>query len=61
MEKLAYTVKDFAEAASIPISSVYYLISNKKLPSLKVGKRRLISAEAAKAFLNQSGHVRTNA
>jgi len=45
VKKLAYTVSEAAEALGVSRKLVYDLIHSGDFPSLKVGGRRLISAE----------------
>ena len=50
-ERLTYTVPDVIAALGLSRPTVYNLINSGELPSLKVGKRRLIRAEALDRFL----------
>lgn len=50
--KQAYSINDFCEAFSIPRTTVYELIAAGRLPIKKFGRRTLIRAEDAKAWLD---------
>lgn len=43
--KLAYSIKEAADAVGLCRSSIYRLMATDELPSIKIGKRRLISAD----------------
>lgn len=45
VRKLAYSVKEAAEAMGISTRSMYNLINREGFPTIKVGGRRLISVE----------------
>ena len=51
-EPRAYRVNDFIKAFGIGRTSVYRLIKDGKLPSVMIGGRRLIPADAAEALIN---------
>lgn len=52
MEKLAYSISEFRQAAGgISRSGVYQLINSGHLQTVKVGRRRLIPYESAKEWL----------
>lgn len=51
-EKLAYSVKEAASGLSIGKSTIWAAIKDGKLPSVKIGHRTLITAEALRAWLN---------
>ncbi|WP_292333274.1 helix-turn-helix domain-containing protein [Mesorhizobium sp.] len=50
-EKLAYSVPGAAEALSLSVDYVWKLVAMGELPSVKIGKRRLIEADKLRAFL----------
>lgn len=50
--KLAYSIKEAAEATSISRSKLYELIASGKIEVRKVGKRTLISAAVLRGFLD---------
>jgi excisionase family DNA binding protein len=50
-EKLAYSVPGAAEALSLSADYVWKLVAMGELRSVKIGKRRLITAEELRAFL----------
>ena len=43
---MAYSITDAAAAVGLSRSTLYTLMGTGKLPTIKIGKRRLISAEA---------------
>lgn len=51
VSKLAYGVEEFADAVSIARSAVYVAIRDGKLKTFKAGRRRLVSADAAREFI----------
>lgn len=51
----AYRVQDFCKAFGVSRSTVYNLINDGKLRSVRVAGRRLIPADAAEALLNGEG------
>ena len=52
MEKLAFSISEFQQAAGgMSRSGVYQLINNGHLRTVKVGRRRLIPFESAKEWL----------
>jgi excisionase family DNA binding protein len=51
----AYRVADFCRAFGLSRSSVYKLMGEGQLTTVKVGGRRLIPAEAAEALLKAEG------
>ncbi|WP_415927066.1 helix-turn-helix domain-containing protein [Mesorhizobium argentiipisi] len=50
-EKLAYSVPGAAEALSLSVDYVWKLVAMGELPSVKIGRRRLIEADKLRAFL----------
>ncbi|MFU0505857.1 excisionase family DNA-binding protein [Pseudaminobacter sp. NGMCC 1.201702] len=50
IEKLAYSVPEAAYALSLSIDYVWKLVAMGTIPSVKVGKRRLVPAAALKEF-----------
>ncbi len=52
MEKMVYTVNETAEILSIGCSKVYDLIHEKKLPSIKVGRKFIIPKKRLEDWLN---------
>ena len=50
-EKLAYTVPEALYATGLGRSTIYLLISEKKLRTIKVGARTLIPADSLRGFL----------
>jgi excisionase family DNA binding protein len=50
-EKLAYTVPEFVRAFGISRTSVYELMKNGELPTVKVAGRRLIPRQSALRLL----------
>jgi excisionase family DNA binding protein len=51
MDKLLLSISDFCEATSLGPTLVKGLIREGRLPSVKVGDRRLIPAQAAREFV----------
>lgn len=49
--KLAYTVQGAQEATGLGRSTIFLLISQKKLKTIKIGKRTLIPADSLRGFL----------
>lgn len=45
LERLAYSVAEVGEVTGLGRTTIYKLINQDALPSLKVGRRRLIKAE----------------
>lgn len=54
-DKLAYSVPGAANALGLSKDYVWKLVGSGELASVKVGKRRLIRAEALRALLDKSG------
>lgn len=50
-DKLAYTVPEALYATGLGRSTIYLLISEKKLRTIKVGSRTLIPADSLRGFL----------
>jgi excisionase family DNA binding protein len=50
-QKLAYSIEEFAELASIGRTFIYEEINAKRLQARKVGRRTIILAEEARAYL----------
>jgi hypothetical protein len=48
---LAFGIEDFCRASSLGRSFVYEQIASGALRTIKIGKRRLILADAARSFL----------
>jgi len=53
-DKLLVTVEEAAQLLSINRSTVYDLIGRGHLPSVKIGRRRLISRQSLVDFINRS-------
>lgn len=51
MSKLLYAVNEAAEATGIGRSKLYQLMADGQIESVKVGKRRLIPADALESFV----------
>ena len=49
MEKLVYSVREAAEVLDVSKSYLYELVKRKEIPSLQLGKRRVIP----KSYLEQ--------
>jgi excisionase family DNA binding protein len=48
----AYRIDDFCRAYGIGRTTVYALLKNGTLRSIKIGRRRLITADSAEALLS---------
>jgi excisionase family DNA binding protein len=57
-DKRALQVNEVVAAYGISRSTIYNLINGGKLRTIKVGKRRLIPADAAEALLNEGAATR---
>jgi excisionase family DNA binding protein len=53
-DKLAYSVNEFADVSGLKKSSIYKLIRSGKLPSIWIGGKRLIPAEAGQQMLRDA-------
>lgn len=51
MMKLAYTIQESQDATGLGRSTIYQLISQNKLRTIKVGTRTLIPADSLRGFL----------
>jgi excisionase family DNA binding protein len=51
VEQVALSIEAAAEALSVGRDAVFGLIADGSLPSLRVGRRRLISAEGLREFV----------
>jgi len=51
-ERRAYSVKEFCSAYRVSRSYVYKLMQHGKLRTVRVGRRRLITVEAAQELLS---------
>ena len=54
VDRLALSVGEAAKALSLSRSTIYRLIEQKKLVTLKIGSRRLVRVSAINAMLNES-------
>ena len=55
LEPLAYRIEDFCRVVGLGRTTVYALISDRKLDTVKIGNRRLIPRHAALAMLAEAG------
>lgn len=53
MEKLVYSVQEVAEALGISKSYAYELVREGIIPSLQLGKKRIIPKEKLKIWINE--------
>ena len=53
-EKLLVTVEEAAQLLSVNRSTVYDMLGRGDLPSIKIGRRRLISRQSLVDFINRS-------
>ena len=51
--KLAYTIKEAAAAVGLSRSKLYVLMGSGELPSIQIGKRRLIPADALQKLISR--------
>lgn len=51
VERLSYTVDQFVEATGFARRRVYTAIASGELRTFKAGKRRMISADAAREYI----------
>jgi len=51
MERLAYSVKEFAQATGLKPNHIYLMRAEGKLKTINVGKRILIPADEARRLL----------
>jgi excisionase family DNA binding protein len=54
MEELLVSIKNTGKALSLGRTSIYALIKEGKLDTKKLGRRRLITAESIKRFVEES-------
>jgi excisionase family DNA binding protein len=54
-EPLAYSVNEFCRVVGLGRTTVYALIADRKLATIKIGGRRLIPRDAALALLAEAG------
>lgn len=55
MEPIATSVSGAAKALSLGRTSIYELINNGKLETVKLGRRRLIKTASIRALINPEG------
>ena len=51
LPKLGYSLEEFSQVASMSRSAIYKAIAAGSLQTYKAGRRRLVSARAAQAFI----------
>jgi len=56
MEKLAYSVPELAEALGIGRNVAYELVQRPGFPTIRIGKRIVVSVEGLKAWLERQAH-----
>ena len=62
MDKLLVSTKEAARLLSLSERSVYFLIQSGRLPSRKIGARRLVPREAVEKFATRDcGRIRPKA
>ena len=54
MDRLSYSVKEFAEITGLKKNHIYIMGQEGKIKTIKIGKRVLIPAEEAKRFTGQA-------
>ena len=52
MDKLAYSINETAKALSLGRTSVYALIAEGRLETLRLGARRLVKAESVRRLVD---------
>jgi excisionase family DNA binding protein len=52
MEKIGYSVDETVEASGLGRSTIYELIRSGELDSIKVGRRRIVPADALREFID---------
>ena len=52
MERLAYSINETARALSLGRTSIYALIGEGKLETLKLGRRTLVKAESVRRLVD---------
>ena len=57
METLATSVKGAAEALSLGRTSIYVLINEGRLETVKLGRRTLITTASIRALLSEGGKL----
>jgi excisionase family DNA binding protein len=55
VEKVAISITEAAEALSISPRTIWSLLSDGKLTGVRVGRRRLVSADSVRAFAQAGG------
>ncbi len=50
--KLAYSIKEACKATSLGRTHIFYLIRNKKLDVVRIGRRTLVKAESLALLMN---------
>lgn len=55
VERKAYSLEEFQAMYGLGRTSVYNLISNGLLPTVKAGRRRLVTVEGERQFLKNIG------
>jgi len=52
---ITFTMKRAAEESGLSLRTLQYAVGDGRLPSVKVGRRRLVPVEALRKFLLQGG------
>lgn len=52
-KKLTYTIQEVAEVLNISVSNAYKLAHQNAFPTIKLGKRILVSIKKLEEFINQ--------
>jgi excisionase family DNA binding protein len=53
-EKIAYSIKEFADVSGLSKSSIYKLLMSDKLPSIWLGGKRRIPAQEGQRMLREA-------
>ncbi len=56
MEKLAYSINETAKVLSLGRTSIYALIAEGRLATVKLGTRRLVMAESVRQLINAAAN-----
>src|SRR3982074_1890649 len=54
-ERMLYPLKEIQEKLSVSRSTVYQLLNDGQLPSVRIGRRRLVTAAALNAYIEGLG------
>lgn len=52
-QKLTYTIQEVAEILNISVAHAYKLASHNEIPTIRLGKRIVVSVKKLQEFINQ--------